>query len=94
MEVHMHRFERYEKALTPVGAIVVRFYHSGDQIRCYLRQTEQDAAHDEIFPGEELEPEVALRLAENRQQDHPSQPVYIELSEGVEWNPDWEDKIS
>ncbi|WP_343229052.1 hypothetical protein [Rhizobium setariae] len=85
----MRRLLNYEQHHTPVGSMVVRFYHSGDQIRCYVRQTLADETGDKIFPGEGLDPEVALRLAANRLQDHPDQPIYIELSEGIQWNPDW-----
>jgi hypothetical protein len=87
----MQHYLQYQKGITPAGAIVVRFYHSGDQVRGYVRQVAADAKDDEIFPGEELEPEVALRLAGNKLQNIPGSTVYIELSEGVEWNPGWDD---
>lgn len=88
----MQHFLRYQKGITPVGAIVVRFYHSGDEIRGYIRQVAADDTDDDIFPGEELEPSVALRLAANKQQAQPGATVYVELNEGIEWNAAWADR--
>jgi hypothetical protein len=85
----MRLYQRYEKGRTPIGAIVVRLYHSGGEVRGFIREIQAEENDQSIFPSEELEPEVALRLADNKRQGDPGQPIYIELAEGVEWNPDW-----
>jgi hypothetical protein len=84
----MHSYERYQKGLAPVGAIVVRLYHSDGEIRGFIRQVEADET-EEILPSEELEAQTALRLAENKQVNDPDAPIYIELREGVRWDPAW-----
>lgn len=87
----MQHYLTYQQGITPAGAIVVRFYHSGDEVRGQVRQVSADQADDGVFPGEELEPAAALRFAVNEQQSHPGSTVYIELTEGIEWNPAWDD---
>jgi hypothetical protein len=87
----MQHYLSYEKAITPAGAIVVRFYHVGDEVRGQVRQVTGDASEDEAFPGEELSPADALRFAVTEQQSHPGSTVYIELTEGIEWNAEWDD---
>lgn len=84
----MQTYRRYQKGITPVGAIVIRLYNSGDQIRGFIREVEADE-EDSIFPSEELEVGNALRLAENKQLEEPDKPIYIELKEGVRWDPAW-----
>jgi hypothetical protein len=85
----MHHFVRYLHNLTPFGSIVVKLYWSGDEVRAYIREAAEEEADETIFPSEELEPTVAFRLAANKCRDNPHQPIYIELAEGVEWNPEW-----
>jgi len=84
----MHSYERYQKGLAPIGAIVVRLYHSDGQIRGFIRQVEADET-EAILPSEELEVQTALRLAENKQVKDPDAPIYVELREGVRWDPAW-----
>jgi hypothetical protein len=88
----MYTYETFERGVTPAGSLVVRFYHSGDEVRAYIRELEDEETGDTIFPGEELEPKVAMRLAENKRQHDPALPIYIELTEGVEWDPAWTDQ--
>jgi hypothetical protein len=78
----MQHYLRYEKGITPVGAIVVRFYHSGGEVRGQVRQVTGRDVEDAAFPGEELDPATALRFAVNEQQAHPGATVYVELTEG------------
>ena len=85
----MLTYQNYRRGETPVGAIVVKLYRAGDTVRGFLRQVEEIDEDGTAFPSEELEPEVALRLAENKRQDNPSQPIFIELAEDVEWDPAW-----
>lgn len=84
----MHTYQRYQKGQAPVGAIVIRLYHADGQIRGFIRKVEADET-EEILPSEELEAQTALRLAENKQVDDPDAPIYIELREGVRWDPAW-----
>lgn len=77
---------------TPVpDAIVVKLYTSGDQIRGYVRKVTDTDDDDTIFPGEEMEPESAFRLAATHSVGEA--PIYVDLSEGVEWNPAWGDLL-
>jgi hypothetical protein len=88
MEDAMQTYRRYQNGLVPPGSLVVRLYHAGDQIRGFIREVQADEP-DAIFASEELEVENALRLAENKQLDRPDLPIYIELKEGVRWDPAW-----
>jgi hypothetical protein len=90
-EDRMQHYLRYEKGITPAGAIVVRFFHSGDEVRASVRQVTAETTDDAVFPSDGLEPSVALRMAINEQQSHPGATVYVELTEGIEWNADWDD---
>ncbi len=84
----MQIFRTYTPQGTKPGAIVVRLYHSGGQIRGYIRQIAEPGTDDTIFPGEEMEPETAFRMAENKNRGT-DQPIFVELSEGVEWRSNW-----
>jgi hypothetical protein len=68
-------------------AVVVKLYTSGDQIRGYVRKIADPAENDTIFPGEEMEPEKALQLAATHSEG--DAPIFIELMEGVQWDPAW-----
>ncbi|MGZ2384665.1 hypothetical protein ACVIDN_006089 [Rhizobium brockwellii] len=81
-------YGRYSSDVAPVGSLVIKFYHSGDQIRGYVRKVADTAADDTIFPGEEMEPDAAFKLADSHKGDS-SETVFVELVEGVEWNPAW-----
>ena len=73
---------------TPVpDAIIVKLYTSGDQVRGYVRKVTEPTEDDTIFPGEEMAPDAALRLAETHSVGQA--PIYIELAEGVAWDPSW-----
>jgi hypothetical protein len=85
----MRTYQNYRKGTTPLGSIVVKLYRSGDTVRAFIREIEDIDEEGTAFPSEELEPVVALRLAENKRLDNPSQPIVIELTEGVEWDPVW-----
>lgn len=73
------------------NAIVIKLYTSGDQIRGYVRKIADPAENDTIFPGEEMEPEKAFQLAASHSEG--KAPIYIELLEGVKWNPVWGDLL-
>jgi hypothetical protein len=78
----------YSAGTAPAGSLVIKFYHSGDQIRGYVRKVADTDEDDTIFPGEEMEPEAAFKLAESHNGDT-GRPVFIELVEGVEWDSSW-----
>jgi hypothetical protein len=78
----------YSAGAAPAGSLVIKFYHSGDQIRGYVRKVADPDEDDTIFPGEEMEPEAAFKLAESHNGDT-GRPVFIELVEGVEWDSSW-----
>ncbi|WP_028749066.1 hypothetical protein [Rhizobium mesoamericanum] len=80
-------------AFTPdnaiIGSIVVRLYHSGPEVRGYVRKIMPPGTKDAIFPGEEMEPEAAFRLARDHVQNAELKSVYVELAEGLQWNNAW-----
>ncbi|WP_245441137.1 MULTISPECIES: hypothetical protein [unclassified Neorhizobium] len=84
MEEIMHTYYRYDGgAPAPApGALIIRFYHSGDEIRGFVRKIAEPSEDDAIFPGEEMEPEAAFRTAENRNRGPDKPPIFVELSEG------------
>ncbi|NEI72488.1 zinc-binding dehydrogenase [Rhizobium lusitanum] len=81
-------YRRYSSGVAPAGSLVIKFYHSGDQVRGYVRKVSATDTDDTIFPGEEMEPEAAFKLADSHKSDS-SEPVFVELVEGVKWNPAW-----
>ncbi|MDX1198429.1 hypothetical protein GOL94_13530 [Sinorhizobium medicae] len=69
------------------GAMVVKLYHSGAAVRGYVRKVADPSEDDVIFPGEEMEPDSAFRLAASHREG--SLPIYVELVEDVQWDPSW-----
>lgn len=82
------QFIRYSPDVAPPGSLVIKFYHSGDQIRGYVRKIADPDEDDTIFPGEEMEPDAAFKLANSHNGD-PNRPVFIELAEDVRWDSSW-----
>lgn len=78
----------YAFGAASAGSLVIKFYHSGDQVRGYVRKIAEVGQDDSIFPGEEMEPEAAFKLAESHNGES-GQPIFVELTEGVEWDPTW-----
>jgi hypothetical protein len=78
----------YSAGAASPGSLVIKFYHSGDQVRGHVRKVADKDEGDTIFPGEEMEPAAAFKLAESHNGDT-GRPVFIELVEGVEWDPSW-----
>jgi hypothetical protein len=85
----MVEYRHFIRGVTPAEALVIRFYRSGGETRCFLREVAEEGETDTLFPTEELEPEIAFRLAGNRLAERPNMPIYIELTDGVTWDPDW-----
>jgi len=81
------QYHRYEPDAPVPAAIVVRLYTSGDTIRGYVRKLADRSEDDTIFPGEEMEPEAAFKLAASHSQGEA--PIFVELLEGVKWDPSW-----
>jgi hypothetical protein len=81
----------YSAGAASSGSLVIKFYQSGDQIRGYVRKIAETGQDDSIFPGEEMEPEAAFKLARshNGENGESGKPIFVELSEGVEWDPSW-----
>ena len=77
---------RYSAGTALTGSLVIKFYHSSDQIRGYVRKIAEVGEDDTIFPGEEMEPGTAFKLADFHNGDT-GRRVFIELVEGVQWNP-------
>jgi len=80
-------YRAFDQGITAPDAIVVKLYTSGDQVRGYVRKIADPAENDTIFPGEEMEPEAALRLASTHSEGEA--PIYVDLAEGVQWDPAW-----
>ncbi len=62
-------YMEYSPGSVPTGSMVIKFYRSDDQIRGYVRKTADSADDDTIFPGEEMEPDAAFKLAESHNAD-------------------------
>ncbi|CAD7046783.1 Zn-dependent oxidoreductase NADPH:quinone reductase [Pseudorhizobium endolithicum] len=84
----MSIYYRYSDANALEGTIVVSLYRSGDEIRAFIEEVAEPQTGETIFPAEEMEPEAAFRIAENKNRD-PSRPVLVELKEGITWNDAW-----
>ncbi|TCV75912.1 hypothetical protein EDE05_101356 [Neorhizobium sp. R1-B] len=85
----MHTYYRYHGTDPAPGALIIKFYHSGDQVRGFIRKVTEPSEDDMVFPGEEMEPEAAFRMAENKSRGPEQHPIYVELAEGLEWDPAW-----
>ncbi|MBW6425368.1 hypothetical protein KX729_28470 [Rhizobium sp. XQZ8] len=82
----MLEYRRYYEGLPKQGDIVVKFYHSGDQIRGYVRKVADTANEDTIFPGEEMEPDAAFAIAKSHGR---GDDIWVELTEDVTWDEGW-----
>ncbi|MBX4957606.1 DUF2934 domain-containing protein [Rhizobium lentis] len=78
----------YSPGTAPAGSLIIKLYRSSDQIRGYVRTVADTNHEDTVFPGEEMEPEAAFKLAESHRADS-GNPVFVELVEDVDWNPSW-----
>ncbi|MCM2476260.1 DUF2934 domain-containing protein [Rhizobium sp. CG5] len=78
----------YSAGGASAGSLVIKFYHSGDQVRGYVRKIAEAGEDDSIFPSEEMEPEAAFKLAQSHNGES-SEPIFVELTEAVEWDPSW-----
>jgi hypothetical protein len=85
----MRTYHHFRQSLVEPGSLVIKLYRSDGNIRSYIRQIARPGSDDVIFPGEEMEPEQAFRVAENHKADGESEPVFVELAEGVDWHPAW-----
>jgi hypothetical protein len=59
----MRTYHRYLGGASAPGILIIKFYHSGGQIRGFIRKVTEPGEDDAIFPGKEMEPETAFRLA-------------------------------
>ena len=85
----METYHRYRKGEAEPGSIVIKFYHSGGQVRGFLRKVAKPGEDDAIFPGEEMEVADAFRMARNKMTGEASRPIFVELAEGLRWDPAW-----
>jgi len=85
----MHTYYHFENTPVEAGSIIIKFYHSGDTVRGYLRQVSDGDEKGTIFPGEELEPKDAFMLAENKMAHGERHPIYVEMAEDIRWDPAW-----
>ncbi|WP_432350194.1 hypothetical protein WMC41_29740 (plasmid) [Shinella yambaruensis] len=83
----MMLYQRFKSNTTVPDAIVVKLYSSGGTVRGYVRKIADRGQDDTIFPGEEMTPEAALKLAASHSDG--VAPIYVELLEDVEWDPRW-----
>ena len=73
------------------GEMVVRLVREGDRIKAFLIGIEDtgDPAEPTVYPPEEMDPEEAFRIAENKRQAVGDAEVLVEMEAGIEWNPAW-----
>ena len=62
----MQTYHRYRQSEVSEGALIIKFYHSGDQIRGYIRKIADEGQDDSIFPGEEMEPRMPFAWPRTR----------------------------
>lgn len=85
----IQQYVRFYSGIAPAGSLIIKFYHSDNEIRGYVRRAaDTDDQDDAIFPGEEKEPEAAFKLAHSHN-GNTGNPIFVELVEGVEWDPAW-----
>ncbi|PKA43425.1 hypothetical protein N2599_27120 (plasmid) [Rhizobium sullae] len=85
----MRTYYRYKEGEAAAGSIVIKFYRSGDQIRGFIRKVTEPGQHDTVFSSEELQVNKAFLIADNKHREAPDTPIFVELTEGVRWNPAW-----
>ncbi|MCB8840658.1 hypothetical protein [Aurantimonas sp. VKM B-3413] len=73
------------------GQLVVRLVREGDQVKAFLIGFDEtgDPAEASVYPSEEMDPEEAFRIAENKRQAIGDAEVLIEKEVDVDWNPAW-----
>ncbi|MBB4482756.1 hypothetical protein [Rhizobium etli] len=84
----MPEYVSYSPGPVPAGSLIVKLYRSGNQIRGYVSKVADTHHDDTIFPGEEMEPEAAIRLAETHR-DTNGAPIFVDLVEDVVWDSSW-----
>ena len=85
----MNAYQKYSDGSGSPGDIVIRFFHSGGQVRGYIRKIAEPGEDDAILPGEEMNPVAAFRMAENKINGEPGKHIFVELSDDVKWDPSW-----
>ena len=80
-------YKHFQEGQEKQGDMVVKLYHSGEEIRGFVRKVTGRGKDDSVFPGEEMEPAAALQIA--RSHLHGASEILIELCEGVEWDARW-----
>jgi hypothetical protein len=86
MEVTLREYRRFYEGLPKQNDIVIKFYHSGGQIRGFVRKVAGQEQDDAIFPGEEMEPEAAFKIADSHSRGG---VTWVELTEDVKWDDAW-----
>ncbi len=82
----MKRYNRFHPGAPSAGDLVIKFYHSGGQVRGFVRTVAAKGDTDAIFPGEEMEPHAAFTIADSHVGEG---AIWIELTEDVAWQPEW-----
>lgn len=84
----MPTFHSYQYPALP-DTFVVRLMLSGDKTVGFVRQVGAEDDPEATYPSEQVPAEEALALAHSRSEALPGSRVYVELGEGVEWDPAW-----
>ncbi|MEN3794035.1 hypothetical protein [Fulvimarina sp. MAC3] len=73
------------------GEIVVRIIKEGDARKAFITNIENtgDPAEPSVFPPEEMSPEEAFRIVENKRDMIGDAEVRVMLEAGIEWDPAW-----
>lgn len=80
-------YRRYSRPAPP-GSVVVRIVEAGGGLHGFVREVEEDDT-DDTYPTEQKPLDQVWRLVENKRQDAPDTPVYVELEVGIDWNDAW-----
>ena len=73
------------------GEIVVRIVSEGSSTKAFITGLDHtgDPAEPTVYPPEEMAPDEAFRIVENKREAIGDAEVKVMLEQGVEWNPEW-----
>ncbi|MEX6506088.1 hypothetical protein [Jiella sp. M17.18] len=86
----MARYRRLEGERRE-GQLVVRLVKEGDRVKAFIIGLDDtgDPAEPTVYPSEEMDPEEAFRVVENKRQAIGDAEVLVEKEVDVDWNPAW-----
>lgn len=73
------------------GQIVVEIVNEGDTQKAFITGLEEtgDAGEPTVYMPEEMAPDEAFRIVENKREAIGNAEVVVKLEVGAEWDPAW-----